>query len=527
VLSGGKPAAATMQSGTRALVPLLRASDNFTTWSEKLVSALMLAQPEPLDKFLTKEPDSNVDQEVKQDRLCLATIKLYIHESLSTVIRSCKTAKAAYDALQRKLLHALEIRRQSCHTSIAALKQGKLAIADYLDTAHLLMCEAQDVEQKSLMALLCTQVITGLRAEYLQALGDSLLSQVETSLKADSTEDEIMSVFTTIDQRIRARCKQYLSSMQATEASEEDKAAMYNVQQDAQERAQPKQPANPQKSPKPQQKRDRSNDQCNYCGLMGHWKNECPDFRQHRANQQRLRRDERKMRNQMQLQHMNHRGQPAFIPGPQTPQFPLQLAPMANMMGYVPSQSVVGMGFQDQMSASQQSAMGSVYNMQSPSLQQSSTIEIQNLRDQVSMLRQQLQSMQGPCDLPGGGHARMYAAEAVVHEVHQGHHSITDIILDGGTTHHVARSPCLLFSLRSSHINSVLVAGGESHEVIGQGDMLLHTPHGDTTIRDVLCVPSFVVNLMSESQIDESGGSVFKRNAKAVVKDVFEQPQRP
>jgi hypothetical protein len=62
-------------------MPLLRASDNFTTWSDKLESALMLFQPEPLDHFLTREPDATIDKEVKQDKLCLATIKLHVHDS--------------------------------------------------------------------------------------------------------------------------------------------------------------------------------------------------------------------------------------------------------------------------------------------------------------------------------------------------------------------------------------------------------------------------------------------------------------
>jgi hypothetical protein len=151
-----------MQSGSRALVPLLKASDNFVTSSEKLESALMLTQPQPLDNWLTVEPDPNNDLEVKQDRLCLATIKLYIHETMSTVLRSCRTSKSAYEALKKKLMHAMEIRRQSCHTNIASLRQGRRSIDSYLDAAHDLMCEAKDIGQSSLMSLLCSQVVTGL-----------------------------------------------------------------------------------------------------------------------------------------------------------------------------------------------------------------------------------------------------------------------------------------------------------------------------------------------------------------------------
>jgi hypothetical protein len=53
---------------------------------------------------------------------------------------------------------------------------------------------------------------------------------------------------------------------------------------------------------------------------------------------------------------------------------------------------------------------------------------------------------------------------------------ISELMLDGGTTHHVRRSRHPLFSLMSTPINNVLVAGGESHQVVGQGYMLLQTP---------------------------------------------------
>jgi hypothetical protein len=56
---------------------------------------------------------------------------------------------------------------------------------------------------------------------------------------------------------------------------------------------------------------------------------------------------------------------------------------------------------------SQLSTIGSVHGMPSPSMQQIPT-EVQNLRDQVAMLQQELKALQGPSGLPGGGHARMY-----------------------------------------------------------------------------------------------------------------------
>jgi hypothetical protein len=176
--------------------------------------------------------------------------------------------------------------------NIASLKQDRRSIDSYLDAAHDLMCEAQDIGQSSLMSLLCSQVVTGLSKEYLQALGDSLLSHIESSLTANSTEDEIMLLFTTIEQRIRARCKQFLHSIREVENADEEKAAMFQA---AQEQLPPPPPIHPpqqhqQRGRTPaNQKRDRNDDQCHFCGLMGHWKSECPDFRQHQAQQRQQR----------------------------------------------------------------------------------------------------------------------------------------------------------------------------------------------------------------------------------------------
>jgi hypothetical protein len=81
----------------------------------------------------------------------------------------------------------------------------------------------------------------------------------------------------------------------------------------------------------------------------------------------------------------------------------------------------------------------------------------------------------------------------------------------------VARSPYLVLSLRSSSINNVLVASGESLEEVRLGDVLLKTPQGEVSIRGVLCVLTFVVNLMSESQVNECEGRVLISKAQSSV----------
>jgi hypothetical protein len=83
---------------------------------------------------------------------------------------------------------------------------------------------------------------------------------------------------------------------------------------------------------------------------------------------------------------------------------------MANAIGYQESQGGIDPGHpaqQPMIFPSQLSAIGSVYGMPSPSMQQIPN-EVQNLRDQVAMLQQELQALPGRSGMPGGGHTRMY-----------------------------------------------------------------------------------------------------------------------
>jgi hypothetical protein len=135
----------------------------------------------------------------------------------------------------------------------------------YLDDAQVLMCEAQDVQQPAFMALMCTQVVMGLSAKYLGALGDGLLTQIESKLMPDSKEDTILEVFSFLDQRIRARSKQYLTAQPSLD-QDNDKAAMFNAQPPP-----PQQVHSPPPTSKPPACKDRSIERCFHCGLMGHY----------------------------------------------------------------------------------------------------------------------------------------------------------------------------------------------------------------------------------------------------------------
>jgi hypothetical protein len=81
----------------------------------------------------------------------------------------------------------------------------------------------------------------------------------------------------------------------------------------------------------------------------------------------------------------------------------------------------------------------------------------------------------------------------------------------------VARTPYLVLSLRSSSVDNVLVASVESLGEVRLGDVLLKTPQGEVSIRGVLCVLTFVVSLISESQVNECEGRVLTSKAQSSV----------
>jgi hypothetical protein len=206
--------------------------------------------------------------------------------------------------------------------------------------------------------------------------------------------------------------------------------------------------------------------------------------------------------------------QQMFQPFPgQMQQGPIQLPPPNQPMAYMNQGALMPVqhGAISYPSSFHSSVTPSVLSMPSPSMaaqsanNQQLTDLVTGLGERVEQLTQRLQALGS--DIPRHGHARMYAAKGVVSaRINAAKCSIDEHILDGGTTHHVASSPQLLFNKTASHINSVLVAGGEGHEVTCEGEMALIAPHGTFTIVGVLCVPTFVVNLMSESQFDEQGG---------------------
>jgi hypothetical protein len=66
----------------------------------------------------------------------------------------------------------------------------------------------------------------------------------------------------------------------------------------------------------------------------------------------------------------------------------------------------------------------------------------------------------------------------------------------------------------------VLAAGGEIHDVVCCGQIYLQCTTGiDIALTGVLCVPSFHVNLVSETQLMSRGVSIYKFNDKVSLTD--------
>jgi hypothetical protein len=150
----------------------------------------------------------------------------------------------------------------------------------------------------------------------------------------------------------------------------------------------------------------------------------------------------------------------------------------------------------------------------------------EDTKTKLKELQQQLDRLKASEDhvLPDGGNAKMYSTQEIVRSMVQRVCGIgcgmIELWLDVGSTHHVVRDKGLLFNRTASNVNSVLVAGGEEHIVECSGHILLETSKGTVTYHGVLCIPKYVVNLLSVPQLDMQGYIVEQGHAKAIVYDL-------
>jgi hypothetical protein len=504
---------------TRVTVPTLVRSGSFRDWSIKLEAFLKLQNPQ-LHHFLHRVPSNDDADEVLRDDKALSYVLLYTDESLSTIVSNCTHAHEAYSALDMQMRAAVQVRRTVNNSKITKLSQDRRSITEYLEEVQELMCEARTIEASSQMEQLCTQVVAGLREDMRRAIGDSILSLVEENLTADSTAEDIQTVFNLIISRIRARCAQLFPAQVPSQAHFGEAAAMA---------VQERQPILPQGQHS--QGPDHSGKECHWCHKLGHIKRNCTGYKRYLSDQAELQRNYASNRRDYQPmpQHLRRDYQPMpqhfrrdYQAMPQNLRRDYQPIPQNEPRGQHPLPQGRHRDIQQpprvrqppQVDAAAFQAQGTICAPQPPT-----ALELQQ---QLADMQEQLNRLGGYDGLPNGGPARLYSTRGVVNRVQNVECGVTELWLDGGSTHHVVQDPSLLFNKSASAVNSVLVAGGEEHHVQCEGELMIETPNGSKTFKGVLCVPTFVVNLLSTPQLDMQGKLIRHESREvAIAEDGF------
>ena len=105
--------------------------------------------------------------------------------------------------------------------------------------------------------------------------------------------------------------------------------------------------------------------------------------------------------------------------------------------------------------------------------------------------------------------AGTHSAARVAASKTSGHKYSDEWILDSGASSHMTHDKSALQDFRSLKIASRITFGnGDQGMAEGKGDIVLHTPCGKATLRDVLYVPTLVTNLLSVSTAMDRGTDV-------------------
>jgi hypothetical protein len=81
------------------------------------------------------------------------------------------------------------------------------------------------------------------------------------------------------------------------------------------------------------------------------------------------------------------------------------------------------------------------------------------------------------------------------------------LLFESGATHHIVRDPTYLRNMVSSKITKIALGGGETHQVVREGELLIHSPQTghDVMLTNVLRVPSLAYNLCSGARLISKG----------------------
>jgi transposase InsO family protein len=450
----------------------------------------MSLQNPALDAYLKRRPVAGNADEEMLDKKCLAFLTLYVEDCLTEIIDNAQTANEAYVALYTELLAALQIRKTVNNQQISQFTQNSQSVEEYLMSAQKLMSEARDVDVQAHMEQLCSQVIYGLRPDIKKSIGDSMLAIIEENIEADATAEQVQTVFNLIVQRIRTRCTMLFPEV-SLKIPGEDEAAMFNVQQHHSNISAPHHqvlpptahPRQPHQQPPDMKMLDHSGIKCHLCGNFGHIRRNCALLKQQQGTWQQPhqpmfgRQGSPPVNNQTRNVRITQNGNQQQ---PVVPQAPIQ----------IPTQRQVA------------------FQVRDPSQD--------DIARRIEELQRQLDRMTRPST---EGQGRHYSIQAVVNSVQRRGNGLTVLYLDGGSTHHCVRDKAMLYNRTASPVSKVLVAGGEEHAVACEGSMLIETPTGQETFHKVLCVPTFVVNLLSTPQLDAQGYTVMHTGGHASISD--------
>jgi hypothetical protein len=314
-----------------------------------------------------------------------------------------------------------------------------------------------------------------------------MLALIEENIDQTRTSQKVQVVFNLIVQRIRTRCTMLFPS--TSRRVEDDEAAMLNVQKPpaANILLPPelsKQPVDPSQDRLAVRQADHSDKKCYCCGNIGHIKRNCALYKQQQAAQ-------RQVQQQMNVylpQRHQFGGEP-FIRKPRLPNHNIQPAQPPIHLHPQPPRAAAYHARQENQSLAAMS-------------------------QQKADLQEQLDRMTGYDGLPNGGPARTYTTKAVVTSVQKRDDGLATLYLDGGSTHHCVRNKMLLYNRTASTVNTGIVADGEEHNVLCEGSMMIETPNESHAYHHVLCVPTFVVNLLSTPKLDEQGSQIIHGNGE-------------
>jgi transposase InsO family protein len=90
---------------------------------------------------------------------------------------------------------------------------------------------------------------------------------------------------------------------------------------------------------------------------------------------------------------------------------------------------------------------------------------------------------------------------------------------DTGATHHIVCDETLVHDLCASSISTVVLGGGEEHDVLGQGQIVFEGgPSGKVYLDNVLLVPSLNLNLCSGVQVTDKGAECWQGGDDIVIR---------